>query len=90
MNSKKYIESEHKEYVEQVFHVNKMTLQNSEWEKKMMANGWAYVKKLDETVPTLVFASPARQAIIARENELYIRKRNAKREHDKKQIDINI
>ena len=55
-----------------------------------MAKGWAYVSKLDETVPTLVFASPARQAIIARENELYIRKRNAKREHDKKQRDIYI
>lgn len=90
MNSKKYVESEHKEHAEQVLHANKITLQNSEWEKKMMAKGWAYVSKLDETVPTLVFASPARQAIIARENELYIRKRNAKREHDKKQRDIYI
>lgn len=90
MNSKKYIESDYKEDKIASNRLETMLLQNSEWEHKKMKKGWAYVPKLDEPVPTLVFASPERQAIIARENELFLKQRNKQREHDKKQINIEV
>lgn len=90
MNSKKFIESDFKEHKIASNRQEAMLLQNSEWEKKKMDKGWAYVPKLDEPVPTLIFASPERQAIIARENQLFLKKRNKQREHDKKQKDIEV
>ena len=68
---------EHQENQEHLDRVHQMVVSNNHWEQKMMAKGYRYVQDLREPVPTYVFASPKKQEIMAKENQLFLEKQAA-------------